>query len=358
MAAITIGAETFNVLVEGDESKPVLMLSNPIATNLHLWDPLCPALLKHFRLLRYDCRGHGETAANSGPYSIERLGRDALAIMDCQGIERVHWLGLSMGGMTGLWLLANARKRIGRAVLAGTAAHIAGATMWNSRIRLAREHGMEGVAPPAAERWFTKEFRDAEPQKVERVLAMVRATRLDGYIAACAALRDMDLREAMRGITNKVLVMTGRHDLSTPPGLGALIASSIAGAELVSLDASHFMNIEDEANFTRAVIDFLTAPEAAVKKAPPRRRIAARKAAAKKVPARKTATKRATAKKAATKKTSAKKVAAKRGAAKKGPMKKAVKKAAVKKTGARKAPARKTSAGKRRAVKAVRGRRK
>jgi 3-oxoadipate enol-lactonase len=356
MTGITIEGETFNVLIEGSEDKPVLMLAHPIATNLHFWDPQAPALIEHFRLLRYDSRGHGLTTADHGPYSIERLGRDALAIMDAQGIEKAHWLGLSMGGMTGLWLLINARERIGRSVLAGAAAHIPGPDMWNNRIHMAREGGMEGVAEAAAERWFTKHFRDTEPDKAERVKAMVRAAPLQGYLAACAAIRDTDLREAARSITNKVLVIAGRHDLSTPPGMAALIASSIEGAELIMLDASHLSSIEDEANFTQAVVDFLTAPETVEKKPPARRRTAAKKAAARKAPARK-ATRKAPAKKAAAKKAAAKK-AVRRGAARKAAGKRALaKRAGVKKAAARK-PARKTAARKRGATKkTARGRR-
>src|SRR5579885_263353 len=148
MTGIIVEGETFNVLSEGDEANPVLMLAHPIATNLSYWDPQVPAFLEHFRVVRYDCRGHGATRANDGPYSIERLGRDAIAILDALGIEKTHWLGVSMGGMVGLWLLINARERIGRAVLAGTAAQMPGPDMWNNRIRFARQNGMEPWRKP------------------------------------------------------------------------------------------------------------------------------------------------------------------------------------------------------------------
>jgi len=303
-----IAGETFNVLIEGDENKEVLLLSNPMGTNLHLWDPQIPALAEHFRIVRYDSRGHGASVANQGPYSVEGLGRDALAIMDALGIERAHWLGLSMGSVVGLWLLVHARERIGRAVLASTAAQIPGPDLWNNRVRSARESGMNGVAMAAAERWFTKTFSDANPEKVETVMAMVRATPLHGYLAVLAAIRDMDMREAIRSIRNQVLVIAGRHDLSTPPGMGALVASSIEGAKFVTLEASHMSNIEDEANFTKAVVDFLTAPETTAVGPLPRRKAPAKKAAAKKAPARKAAAKKAPAKKASGKKTASKKL--------------------------------------------------
>jgi 3-oxoadipate enol-lactonase len=346
MTGIIIAGETFNVLIEGDENKEILMLSNPMGTNLHLFDPQIPALAEHFRVVRYDSRGHGASVANQGPYSVEGLGRDALAIMDALGIKRVHWLGLSMGSIVGLWLLVHARERIGRAVLASTAAQIPGPDLWNNRIRSARDTGMNGVAMAAAERWFTKAFRDAHPDKVEAVMEMVRTTPLHGYLAACAAGRDMDQREAVRSISNKVLVIAGRHDLSTPPGMGALVASSIEGAKFVTLEASHMSNIEDEANFTKAAVDFLTAPETTATRPPPRPRAPAKTAAAKKAPARKTAAKKAPAKKASGKKTAAKKASAKKAPTKKAPPKKLKTKAQTKKAAAKKPTGRsQTTAG-------------
>jgi 3-oxoadipate enol-lactonase len=345
MTDITIAGETFNVLIEGDENKEVLMLSNPMGTNLHLWDAQVPALAEHFRIVRYDSRGHGASVANQGPYSVEGLGRDALAIMDALGIERAHWLGLSMGSIVGLWLLVHARERIGRAVLASTAAQIPGPDLWNNRIQSARNTGMNGVAMAAAERWFTKTFRAANPGKVDAVMAMVRATPLHGYLAALAAIRDMDQREAIRSIRSTVLVIAGRHDLSTPPGMGALVASSIEGAKFVTLEASHLSNIEDEANFTKAAIDFLAAPETTAARPPPGARAPAKKAAAKKAPARKKApAKKTAAKKAPVKKIVPKKPAGKRASAKKAPTKKTPPKKLKTKAPTNKAAAKKTTA--------------
>jgi 3-oxoadipate enol-lactonase len=340
MTGIIIAGETFNVLIEGDENKEGLMLSNPMGTNLHFWDPQIPVLAEHFRIVRYDSRGHGASVANQGPYSVEGLGRDALAIMNALGIERAHWLGLSMGSVVGLWLLVHARERIGRAVLAGTAAQIPGPDLWNNRIRSARDTGMNGVAMAAAERWFTKTFRDAHPEKVEAVMAKVRTTPLHGYLAALAAIRDMDMREAIRSIRNKVLVIAGRHDPSTPPGMGALVASSIEGAKFVTLEASHMSNIEDEANFTKAAVDFLTAPEITAAGPSPRPRAPAKKAAAKKAPARKTAAKTAPVKNTGATKPAAKRAAARKTPTKKAPSKKLKTKAPTKKAAAKKPTAR------------------
>jgi 3-oxoadipate enol-lactonase len=348
MTEISIAGDIFNILLEGEENKAVLMLSHPLGTNLHFWDPQLPVLLKHFRVLRYDSRGHGFSAANQGPYSIDGLGRDALAILDALAIEKVLWLGLSMGSIVGQWLLIHARERIGRAVLANTAAQIPGPDIWNSRIQSARETGMDGVASAAAERWFTKTFRDTHPEKVETVLELVRRTPLHGFVASCAALRDMDQREAIRSIANKVLVIAGRHDPSTPSEMGALVANSIAGAKFVTLNASHISNIEDEANFTKAAVDFLTAPETAAFASRPRLKPLAKKTVAKKVPAKKLAAKTSSRKKASAKNAPVKKTSGKKSKTK-GPTKKAGAKKTIVRTGSKKRPGKKTGASKKRA---------
>jgi len=352
MTEITVAGETFNIRIEGDETKPVLMISNPLGVNLRLWDRQAPALLEHFRVLRYDSRGHGASVADEGPYSIAGLAEDALAILDALNIEKAHWLGLSKGGMVGQWLLAHARERIGRAVLANTAAQIPSPDLWNERIQAVRDSGLEALAESVAERWFTKRFREADPEAVENVLTMLRQTPLQGYTAAAAAIRDADQREIIRTITNPVLVIVGRHDQSTPPGLGALVANSIEGAQLTTLEASHISNVEDAENFTKAVIDFLTASDGPAQEAPPRRRAPAKKAAAKKAPAKKAAAKKAPVKKAAvkkvaTKKASAKKTPAKKASARKAPAKKTpVKQTAAKKAVSKKIPAKKAAAKK------------
>src|SRR5262245_24450221 len=136
MARVKVGADFFNVIVEGPEKKPALLLCHSLGANLHMWDAQIPALTRHFRVIRYDSRGHGASNATRGPYSIWRLGRDALAILDTLGVAQAHFLGLSMGGMVGLWLLANAGQRIGRAALANTAAAVPPPDVWNMRIRM------------------------------------------------------------------------------------------------------------------------------------------------------------------------------------------------------------------------------
>jgi 3-oxoadipate enol-lactonase len=343
----------FNVTLDGPENAPPLMLSNSLGTNLHMWDPQIPELTKHFRVIRYDSRGHGKSGAPDGPYSIDELGRDALAIMDALELGQVHWIGLSKGGMIGQWLLTHAPERIGRAVLANTGSHMPPPDLWNQRIRTALDKGMEELTPGVIERWFTPEFRAREPDTVEKIVRMLHTTPAHGYAGSCSAIRDMDQRESIRSVMNPVLVVVGSRDPATPPEMGKRIADTIRGARIVTLEAAHLSNIEQADAFNQAVIDFLTAREVApARRVPPRhaagrkpprkpvaskaatrKRPAAKRAATKKAPAKKAAAKKGTAKKAAAKKSAAKKPAAKKGATKKG----ATRKGAAKKPAAKKA---------------------
>lgn len=349
MAEMKIGGETFNVEVEGPENAPVLMISNSLGSNLHMWDDQVPSLSKHFRIVRYDSRGHGRSAAPAGPYSLEQLGKDALAILDALGVKKAHWMGLSKGGAVGQWLLLHAPERIERAVLANTAAQFGGADAWNERLRIVREQGMAGLVQAVIDRWFTKDFQAKAPEAIARIRAAFEKTPAEGYAACMAALRDLDLRDAIRNIRNQVLVIIGRHDPATPPEAGKAIASAIPGARLVELDAAHLSNIEAADAFNKAVIDFLTAPaKPARPKSFPSRKQAAKKAAKKAAKARPAARAASKAAKKAVKKAVKKATKAVRKAAKK-PAKKPAKKSAPK---AARKPAR--NAAKKAAKKAVR----
>ncbi|MCC0005513.1 MAG: 3-oxoadipate enol-lactonase [Methylobacteriaceae bacterium] len=287
MAELKIGEETFNVEVEGPQDAPVLMISNSLGSNLHMWDDQIPALSKHFRIVRYDSRGHGASAAPTGPYSLEQLGKDALAILDALGVKKAHWMGLSKGGAVGQWLLLNAPDRIERAVLANTAAQFGGADAWNERLRIVREQGMAGLVQAVIDRWFTKEFQAKAPETIARIRAAFEMTPSEGYAACMAALRDLDLRDAIRNIRNQVLVIIGKNDPATPPEAGKAIAAAIPGARLVELDAAHLSNIEAAEDFNKTVIDFLTAPaKPARPKSFPSRKQAAKKAVKKAAKAR------------------------------------------------------------------------
>ncbi len=253
----TINGEPFNILVEGPENAPILMFSNSLSSNLSMWDPQAEALKGAFRVVRYDSRGHGKSVAQKGPYSIAQLGADALAIMDALKLERVHWCGLSKGGMVGQWLLTHAPHRIGKAVLANTAAQMPPPELWNGRIRNVAQNGMAAIVDATIDRWFTKRFQQAAPAEIARVKTMIAGTPPQGYCGCCAAIRDMDQRDAIMAIRNPVLLISGQHDPATTPAMMQLMRERIPGAAWLSLDASHISNLEQPEAFTKALKDFL-----------------------------------------------------------------------------------------------------
>lgn len=243
--------------LDGDPRLPVLMLCNSLGTTLEMWAPQLPALLAHFRVLRYDTRGHGRSEVTPGEYSIARLAADSLALLDHLGIERVAFCGLSMGGMTGMWLGAHAPQRLSRLVLANTGAKVGDPATWAARFAAVRAGGMAAVTPGVLDRWFTARYRRLAPQEVEQVRAMLLATSPDGYIANGAAVRDMDQRPLLAKIAVPTLVIAGTYDGSTPPELGRELAQAIDGARYVELDAAHLSNWEQAGAFTAALLSFL-----------------------------------------------------------------------------------------------------
>jgi 3-oxoadipate enol-lactonase len=251
-----------HVEVEGQESAPILMLCNSLGTDLHLWDDQMPVWSRHFRIVRYDRRGHGRSGFLPQTGSMERLGQDALAIMDALGLERVHWCGLSMGGMVGQWLAAHAPQRLGKLILSNTSSYFPDKSGWNERIRLVRERGLAPIADNIMKIWFTADFIARAPAAVARMRAMLVATPPDGYIAACEAVRDMDHRALLPRIKAPTLVIAGRHDKSTPVEAAEYIRSHISGAAMTLLDAAHIANVEQSAIYSAEVLGFLTQPGA------------------------------------------------------------------------------------------------
>lgn len=244
---------------DGPENGPVVVLSNSLGADLTMWDAQAVAWSGKFRVLRYDTRGHGQSSVTPGPYSIQQLGCDVVALMDAVGVQRAHFCGLSMGGQIGMWLGGNAPGRLSKLVLCNTGAKIGNAEGWAGRIEAVKKGGMTAMAPQVIERWFTSEFRVREPAKVATVQKLIESTDPQGYIACSEAVRDFDYRERLEKIAVPTLVIAGAADPSTPPADGRFIAEQIAGARFVELNAAHLSNIEDEARFTKEVGDFLLA---------------------------------------------------------------------------------------------------
>jgi len=181
MPKIDSGGCHLHVEVDGPENAPVLMLSNSLGTNLHMWDEQAKELAKDFRVVRYDQRGHGKSGAPKTPYTLDRLGKDVLKILDSLEIKRTHFCGLSMGGMTGMWLGRNAPERIIRLVLSNTAAKIGDPDLWNTRILTVTKQGMSAIVGSVLERWFSKPFRERAPQTITSVRKMLLTTPPQGW---------------------------------------------------------------------------------------------------------------------------------------------------------------------------------
>jgi 3-oxoadipate enol-lactonase len=244
--------------VEGADNAPWLVMSNSLGTRLEMWEPQMPALAEHFRVLRYDTRGHGESSVPAAPYTIPQLGGDVIALMDHLGIDRAHFCGLSMSGIIGMWLGADQPDRIDRLVLANTAARIGTPELWNARIDKVDREGMAPIVPAVIDRWLTPGFQERAPIEVDVVRQMLLDTPAAGYTASCAAVRDTDQRSRLATIKAPTLVIAGTQDLATPPQDSELVADRIAGARYVELDAAHLSNWEVADVFTGHLVGFLT----------------------------------------------------------------------------------------------------
>ena len=257
MPFVDVGELRTHYALTGDQA-PVLVFSNSLGTDFSMWDPQMAELQRHFHILRYDTRGHGQSSVTPGDYTIEQLGRDVLALLDSLGLDRVHFCGLSMGGMVGIWLGIHAPNRLRRLVLCNTAARIGTKDTWNTRIATVRKDGMKAVAAAVIERWFTPEFRTTSAEKVARAQQMLENSTPEGYAASCAAIRDMDQRETVAQIKAPTLVIYGGKDPVTPAADAHFLAERISGAVEVELAAAHLSNVEQADAFTEAVSRFLS----------------------------------------------------------------------------------------------------
>jgi len=243
--------------LSGPENATALVLSNSLGTTHRMWDPQVAAFSRNFRLLRYDTRGHGQSSATPGPYTIDKSSWDVVQLLDFLGLDRVHFCGLSMGGMTGLFLGANAAHRFHKIVLCSTAAKIGTPESWNARIDAVHKGGMHAVAAGVVERWLTTAYRASHAAETATVLRMLEEANPEGYVANCAAVRDADLRQSLQNVSVSALVLSGTHDPATPPADGQLLAKQIPGASYVELNAAHLCNIEAQDDFNSRVVNFL-----------------------------------------------------------------------------------------------------
>lgn len=242
---------------DGPADAPVLLLSNSLGTDMGMWVPQMAAWTQHARVLRYDQRGHGASDVPAGAYSLDRLGRDVLELLDALRLEAVDFCGLSLGGMTGQWLGVRAPERVRRLVLANTSSYMGPPSSWDARIDAVRRTGLAPIVDVSVERWFTPEFAARAGEAIEPIRTMLLRTDAQGYVGCCAAIRDMDMRPAVRLIDVPTLVIGGDRDPATPPKHSKALSQAIPRAKLSMLDAAHLSNIEQPAGFATLVGDFL-----------------------------------------------------------------------------------------------------
>jgi len=249
---------TLHYRIDGRADAPALIFSNSLGTDLSMWDAQAAALDDRFQIVRYDTRGHGGSGVPPGPVSLERLGRDLLALLDCLDIVQAHLCGLSLGGLTAQWLAVHDPKRVARLVLSNTAARIGSAETWETRIAAVTAGGMDAIAETVLARFFSPAFRAAQLTTVAAFDAGLRATDPSGYAACCAALRDANLRPASANITAPTLIIAGALDESTPVAQAQELAAAILGSELAILDgAAHLANVERPEAFNILLRRFL-----------------------------------------------------------------------------------------------------
>jgi len=262
VAHLQLADGVLNYQLDGPADAQVLVLSNSLGTDLGMWDEQIPTWSEHFRVLRYDTRGHGGSLVTQGPYSIEQLGGDVLALLDALDIEHAHFVGLSMGGLIGQWLGINAGHRLHSLTLCNTAAKIANDEVWNARIDTVLKGGRQAMAElrdGSIARWFTPAFAQAQPAEALRICQMLARTSPEGYAANCAAVRDADYREQLGRIQVPTLVVAGTADVVTTPEHGRFMQSRIVNATYAEFPAAHLSNVEIGAAFTARVLDFLLA---------------------------------------------------------------------------------------------------
>jgi 3-oxoadipate enol-lactonase len=260
MTIIDIGAVRLNCRWDVLHDGPPLVLSHALGATHELWQPQVEPFCARFRLLRYDARGHGLSSVPPGPYSITDLGTDVLRLLDAQDIDRAHFCGLSMGGAVGLWLGSHAPDRIDRLVVCNALPWFGAPDAFDARIAAVRERGMTAIVEPTLERWFTAEFRRSQPESVQRIRSQLLGCSPEGYVAACAAVRDLDLRADLSRITACTLVIAGTDDATASPASALAMAAAIPGARCVEVPAAHLSNLGATAAFNAAVLGFLEAP--------------------------------------------------------------------------------------------------
>lgn len=245
-------------VVDGSADGSPLLLLSSLGGTLAVWEPQVAALVEHFRIVRFDLRGHGESPVPDGPYGIADLGGDAVALLDRLGAERAHLCGLSLGGMAAMWMAVHASERVDRLVLLCTSPLLPPASAWTERAATVRAHGTPAIADSVILRWVTPAFAERSPGIARRLRSMIAATPAEGYAACCEAIAGADLTGELGRIAAPTLVIAGADDPVAPPDHAARIAARVPGARMAVVpDAAHLANVEQPADVTRLILRHL-----------------------------------------------------------------------------------------------------
>lgn len=242
--------------LEGPAGAPVLVLSNSLGTTFEMWQPQMAALLENFRVLRYDTHGHGRTTKNEKT-TLPQLAEDVISVMDDAGVKQAHFCGISMGGLTGLWLARFAPERFLSVTVANSAAKIGEQSGWLERARIVRHEGMSAIAKSAPARWFTDNFVQHHHAQVDALCATLAQTNPEGYAACCEALAAADLRAEIGNITIPMQFIAGVNDPVCTVADSEFMHQQVHGSHLVTLKASHISSIEDAHGFNIALLNFI-----------------------------------------------------------------------------------------------------
>lgn len=251
--------------LEADQSgagrgAPVILLSNSLGTDQAMWQPQLDMLGSKYTVLRYDTRGHGSSDTPPGPYTFDGLVADAIAVLDHFGVEKADYMGLSLGGMTGLGVSLKHPDRIGRLICCDARADAPDGFIksWDDRVAAIRANGIETLWAPTAERWFTQAWRDSHPDELESIRRMFLRTTAEGYAGCAAALKTLDYRKSLGKLSMPVLYVCGDVDTGSPPDVMRQMAAETPGAEFALVEnAAHIANIDNVAGFNAPVARFL-----------------------------------------------------------------------------------------------------
>lgn len=251
---------TINYTLDGPANAPVVTLSHSLACDITMWDPQMAMLTAKYRVLRFDTRGHGKSSAPAGAYTLGMLAEDARQLLKAVGVQKTHWIGLSMGGMIGQMLALESPDLLASLTICDSSSRVPpeARPVWQERIEMAKSKGMAALVDSTLGRWFTEPFLKSQPAKIEPIRKLILNTPVDGYCGCGQAISQLDNTDKLPAIKLPTLIVVGRQDVGTPVAASEVMHAKIAGSKLVVLeDASHISNVEQPEAFNKAIGDFL-----------------------------------------------------------------------------------------------------